>query len=160
MKQFVKSGDLKLENGGYLMADGNPVGNAEFVKAQKSAEYVIKFAELAKGKNFKTTKVDSLADLRMEVMAALSEKEVRFVEMPKMPEQSLTKQLTSEAMAFVGFHENTEKTAKINQFLQQYSVMLDFETHGLFFDQEIVKLNEIYTVQQVVDAVTSCIELL
>lgn len=160
MKQFVKSTDLKIENGGYLLANGNPVGHAEFQKAQLAAEYVCKFAELAKGKNFKHTKVDSLADLRSEVMAALSQKNIQFVEAPTPVERPLTKQLTAEAMAFIGFQDNVQTTSKVNEFMQQFAVLHDFEQNGLYFDQEIVRLNKIYTVKEITDAVMSCIELL
>lgn len=160
MKQFVKSTDLKIENGGYLLANGNPVGHAEFVKAQQSAEYVVKFAELAKGKNFKQVKVDSLDELRSEVMAALSQKSIEFIEAPAPVERPLTKQLTAEAMAFIGFQDDVQKTSKVNEFMQQFAVLHDFEQNGLYFDQEIVRLNRIYTVKEITDAVMSCIDLL
>lgn len=160
MKQFVKSTDLEVKNGGYLTANGNPVGHPEFVKAQQAAEYVVKFAELAKGKNFKSVKVDSLADLRSEVMAALSQKSIQFVAAPTPVERPLTQQLTAEAMAFIGFQDNVQTTSKVNEFMQQFAVLHDFEQNGLYFDQEIVRLTKIYTVKEITDAVMSCIELL
>ena len=44
--------------------------------------------------------------------------------------------------------------------MQQFKTLQDFETVGLFFDQGIVKLNKIYTVEEILNAVTETIELL
>lgn len=160
MKQFVKNTELELKNGNHLFVGDNPVTNEEFVQCQRQAEYIVKFAELAKGKSFKDIKAYDLGKLRMEVMDALSEKDVLFVEKPSSVEQPLTKKLADEAMAFMNFQENSNKVDQINIFMQQFKVLRDFETVGLFFDQGIVKLNKIYTVDEVLSAVKETIELL
>lgn len=160
MKTFLTQDKVELKNGNHLFHGENPVTNAEFVQAQQQAEYVIKFAELAKGKSFKDVKGYSLSQLRMDVMEALSEKDEVFVEKPTAVDQSLTKKLAEEAMNFMNFQENSNKVDQVNAFMQKFKVLRDFETVGLFFDQGIVKLNKIYTVKEVLDAVNSCTELL
>jgi len=160
MKTFLTQDKVELKNGNHLFHGENPVTNAEFVQAQKQAEYVIKFAELAKGKSFKDVKGYSLSQLRMDVMEALSEKNEVFVEKPTAVDQPLTKKLAEEAMSFMNFQENSNRADQVNAFMQKFKVLRDFETVGLFFDQGIVKLNKIYTVKEVLDAVNSCIELL
>ena len=160
MKTFLTQDKVELKNGNHLFNGENPVTNAEFVKAQQAAEYVIKFAELAKGKSFKDVKAYSLAQLRMEVMESLAQKDEVFVQKPTAVDQPLTKQLAEEALSFINFKENSAKTDQINAFMQQFKVLREFSEVGLFFDQGIVKLNKLYTVKEVLEAVTSCIELL
>jgi len=160
MKQFIKNTELELKNGNHLFVGENPVTNEEFVKCQKQAEYIITFAKLAKSKNFKDVKAYSLGQLRSEVMEALEEKDVKFVERPEKVDQTLTNKLTEEALSFINFKENCDKVDQINAFMQQFKVLRDFETVGLFFDQGIVKLNKIYTVEEILSAVTETIELL
>jgi len=160
-KQFVKNSELSLENGGYLTFKGNPVNNSAFVVAQQRAEYVVTYAKLAKGKNFVTHKADSLINLQNEVNAELNKnKPTTFISTPTLIEIPFTTQLKVEAYAFMNFQDNILKTDKINQFLQEFVVLADYEQFGLFFEEDIVKLNKIYTLQEVIEAVTEVIDLL
>lgn len=160
-KQFLKNGQVELQNGGYLSTkDGNPVSNAEYVKAQQHAEYVVTFATLAKGKDFVGKRADSLVDLQNEVSKALAAKKKVFVAKPTAIEKTLTKQLQNEAMAFMNFEENSSKVDKVNNFLQQFAVLDEFEIFGLFFESDIVKLNKLYTMAEVVTSVQEVIDLL
>ena len=63
-------------------------------------------------------------------------------------------------MAFMKFTESSSKVEKINSFLQQFAILNEFENYGLFFEEDIVKLNKIYTMAAVIAAVTETIELL
>lgn len=160
-KQFLNSKQVQLLNGGYLSSmEGNPVYNEQFVKAQKHAEYVVTFATLAKGKDFTGKKADSLSDLEAEVKALLATKQKTFVSKPTEVKKPLTAQLAEEAMAFMTFQENSTKVDKINEFLQQFTVLAEFEEFGLFFESDIVKLNKIYTMEEVTKAVSEVIDLL
>ena len=160
MSTFLKKAELTLENGGYLTSkDGKPVGNAAFNAAQKHAEYVVTLAKAAEGKNFKTTKSDSISDLMNEVKKQLNSTEVvEFVKAPKKKARPTTEALKKEALSFIDFEKESETTAKINAFLQQFNVINEFETFGLFFNSEISKLNKIYTIKEITSAVTSMIE--
>ena len=68
MKTFVKKEQLEIKNGGYLLFDGKPVNNNEFVEAQKEAEYIITFTKIAKTKNFKSIKIDNIDDLEKVIL--------------------------------------------------------------------------------------------
>lgn len=162
MKEFLKKGEVQLINGGYLSnKEGKPVNNYEFVDAQLHAEYIITFAEMAKGKDFKGKKADTVQDLREEVQAALSKKNpVTYVPKPTEVVRPVTDSLAKEALAFMDYADSMSKAEKINQFMQQFNILNDFEQFGLFFDQDIVKLNNIYTVEQIKEAVISTINLL
>lgn len=160
MKQFLKK--VQLINGGYLSnGEKKPVFNAAFVKAQQHAEYVVKFAELAKGKDFKGKEADSVDSLKQEVLEYFNKsKTVAFVEKPEKVKQPTTDKLAKEALAFIEFTENSSKTDKINSFLQQFKVLSEFEEFGLFFEEDIVKLDKLYTMKEVITAVTETIDLL
>ena len=162
MKTFLKNGEVELINGGYLSdKDGKPVNHEGFVTAQKHAEYIIAFAKAAKGKNFKASKVDSIDAVKAEVLAAISKTEiVKYVEGPSKVARPTTDKLAKEALAFMDFGAETTKVDKINKFLVAFNDLNEFETHGLFFDQGIVKLNGLYTMKQVVAAVSETIDLL
>lgn len=160
-KQFLKAGEVQLVNGGYLSNKGEqPVYNEAFVNAQNHAEYVITFAKMAKGKNFKEVKADNLDDLKREVADLLNkDKKVTFVEKPSGIKRPTTDALAKEALSFMDFQKDSSKADKINDFMQQFKILQEFESFGLFFEEEIVKLNKIYSVAEVLAAVTETIEL-
>lgn len=162
-KQFLKNGQVTLVNGGYLTKtdeNNTPVFNADYVIAQQHAEYIVTFAQLAKGKDFVGKKADTLADLEKEVTAALQTKKKVFVAKPTAIEKSLTNQLAQEALAFMNFEKDSNKVDKVNNFLQQFTVLSEFEEFGLFFEEGIVKLNKLYTMEEVVSSVQEVIDLL
>ena len=161
-KFFVKNGELALVNGGYLVIKKTetPVFNEDFVAVQKHAEWVVTFAEKAKGKDFIGKQADSIADVKAEVLKVLSNSTVEYVKAPKEVKRELTDKLQEEALAFIKFHGETSKTEKINKFLQQFNTLNDFENFGLYFDDsQIVKLNKIYSMKDIINSVTQIIDL-
>lgn len=164
MKKFLNNTQVEVNAAGFVTVKGakevTPVTNVDFIAAQKRAEYVITFANLAKGKDFEGKKADSLADLQAEVANALTQKDKKFVSAPKKVAKKLTKQLADEALAFMKFEEDTTKVEKVNKFLQEFTIISEFEEFGLFFDEGIVKLNKIYTMKEIIKAVESTINLL
>lgn len=161
-KQFLKKDQLQLINGGYLSnKENSPVFNQEFYTAQQHAEYIITFAEMAKDKDFVGKKADSIEGLKTEVLEFLNKnKSITFVENPKEVKKPTHEKLASEALAFVNFQESSNKVDKMNNFLQQFKILKEFEDFGLFFEEEIVKLNHIYTMKDVIEAVTKVIDFL
>lgn len=161
-KFFVKKSDLALINGGYLVTGKNetPVFNEKFISVQKHAEWVITFAEKAKGKDFVGKQADSIADVEAEVLKALSGSEIQYVAAPKSVKRELTEKLQKEALDFINNDKETLKTVKINKFLQQFNTIKEFEDFGLYFEEDICKLNKIYSIEEIVAAVTLIIDLL
>ena len=161
-KLFVKQEDLKLVNGGYVATGENdtPVSNIKFWQAQKNAEWVITFAKLAKGKDFVGKQAYSISDLKQEVSDALKEKDIKYIEIPDKPKASLTNKLKKEALSFVQYNKEVENNKKVNEFLQRFNIINEFEEFGLFFEQAICKLNKIYTMKDITTAVKSVINLL
>ena len=161
-KIFVKKEELTLVNGGYVVTGKNetPVYNEQFITVQKHAEWVVTFAEKAKGKDFVGKQADSIADVKAEVIKALSSKGVEYIKAPKKVKQDLTEKLQEEALAFIGYQEDVTKNEKVNNFLNKFNSIAEWEDFGLFFESDIVKLNKIYTMKEIIEAVTSVIDLL
>lgn len=160
-KVFLKQDQVNLINGGYLTNGETPIYNEKFVNAQIHAEYVITFAAMAKDKDFVGKEVDSLDKFKNEVLETLYSKKVKeHVKGPKKPENTLHEKLKSEALDFIKFQEGTSNAEKVNNFLSKFDVIAEFEEFGLFFEQDIVKLNKIYTMKEIVKAVESVINLL
>lgn len=164
MKEFLSSKEVVIANGGYLFntakPKAQPVTNEAFVVAQQQAEFVIKFAEMAKGKNFKTVKGEDLSAFTLSVYNSLQEKDVEYVSVPEPKKGKTQTALANEALKYITDTEGQTTAIKVNAYLQQFNVLRDFEAHGLFFEQGVSKLNKIYTVKEVTQAVTSVIDLL
>jgi len=164
MKQFIKIGELKLVGSGYLTnSKEEPVTNEAFVREQKHAEYVIVLAEKAKGKDFKGKEADSMQTLRNEVYELLNGNKVKaYIAVPEKPKATMGDKLKEEALAFIGYQTNTEKTEKVNKFLNNFNSISEYEEFGLYFSQpdQPVKLNKIYTISDIVEATKSVIDLL
>lgn len=161
-KVFVKKEELGLINGGYVVkiADETPIFNEAFIATQKHAEWVVTFAEKAKGKDFIGKKADSIDDVMNETSKALADKKIQYVTPPEAVKNTLTDKLQAEALAFINHGKETSKVDKINLFLQQFNTIQEFEEFGLYFEKDICKLNKIYTMKEIIAAVTSVIDLL
>ena len=162
-KVFVKQEELSLVNGGYLVSgkDSTPVSNEEFVIAQKHAEYIISLAAATKGKDFVGKAPENLADIVSKVKEALYNKNItEFVKKPAKVKFPIGDQLKAEALAFIKGKTDSSNVDAINDFLIQFEVINEFEEFGLFFNQDIVKLNRIYTMKEIIDAVKAVINLI
>jgi hypothetical protein len=161
-KKFLTSKEVFVVKGYLSSSKDNvqPIGNSEFIKAQQAAEYIVTFAEMAKNKDFKGKEADNLAIFKLEVEEALSKKGMEYIKAPKKVVKKLTKQLADEALAFINYEEKVEETKKVNDFLQRFNIINEFEEIGLFWEEEIVKIDKIYTIKEITEAVQSCINLL
>ena len=99
------------------------------------------------------------ADVKAEVLKALSGSDIQYVTAPKGVKRELTEKLQKEALDFINNDKETLKTVKINKFLQQFNTIKEFEDFGLYFEEDICKLNKIYTIEEIVEAVTLIIDL-
>jgi hypothetical protein len=161
MSKFLESKEVFVVKG-YLSSSKDkvqPICNQEFVKAQQDAEFIISFAKKAKGKDFTGKTPDSFVDLLVETASELSQKNTKYVTTPKKVEKKLSNQLKEEALAFIKYEEESSKIDKVNNYLQRYNVISEFEEIGLFFEDDICKLNKIYTMKEIVDAAKVFIEI-
>jgi len=160
MTQFLKSSEVSVKNGGYLFNNnGQPVSNKEFEEIQRRAEFIVTFNQKLKGKDLVGKKPENIQDIKNEVLRELSKSNnVQFLSKPEKVDRPLTDQLTSEALDFIKFQDDSSKTDKINQFLQPFKVLKQFQEFGLFFENGIAELNKIYTLEEVIDSVTDIID--
>jgi len=160
-KTFVKKEELSLQNGGYVVTGKNqtPVFNYDFIAAQKHAEWVVTFAEKAKGKDFVGKEPYTIEQVKADVKKALAVSDFKYVAVPEKVERELTNKLQEEALAFIKYHGEVSKVDRINEFLQQFNTIQEFEEFGLYFEEDICKLNKIYTIAEIVTAVKEVIDL-
>lgn len=153
--EFIKKSDLKLENGGYLFnSKGEPVSNEQFVNAQRRAHYLVKLAEATKGKDYVGKKADSFVDTVNSVVKAInSEEVVEYVGKVSEPKMELKDKLAEEALAWIKFDKDSSKAKRVNEAMQQFNVIKQFEDFGCFFSSGVVKLDAIYTIDQILKAV-------
>jgi hypothetical protein len=154
--EFLKSTDLALNPAGYLVGkkSGKPVNHEVFVRQQKAAEYVVKLSEAIKDKNFKCGKVDDLEQIKAEVMAAINAKNTKsYVADPKKPVSKANEELVKYALDFVEYEKTKSDIEKINQLMAQFDVVDAIETVGDYFSEGLCKLNAIYTIDQILEAV-------
>jgi len=163
MNKLLKLENLQLDAAGYLTdLDGNTVNQKEFVEQQKLANFYVELAKRIKDKNFKPTEiVESFKDIHDRLVLQLKQNEkVTYVTPPVKPEMSIVNQLTEEAMAFVNYTENTEKTYKINQEMQRFNKIHQVGNVGERFTDDVVLLNipKLYTIAEILEAVTIVVE--
>ena len=96
-------------------------------------------------------KVDALKDAK---------KTTTFVEDVKLPKQTLQSKLHKEAMEFMNAATENEKIAALNKSLQEFEAIKDFEDFGLYFQESIVKLEKIYTLEETIEIVKKSMEIL
>ncbi len=164
MKEFLSSKEVVVANGGYLFntatPKAQPVTNEAFIVAQQAAEFAVTFANMSKGKNFKTVKGVDLSAFTLSVFNSLQEKDAEYVSVPEPKKGKTQVSLANEALKYITDTEGKTTAIKVNAYLQQFNVLRDFEAHGLFFEQGVSKLNKIYTVEEITKAVTSVIDLI
>lgn len=154
---FVKKSELKLVNGGYLVSTNNetPVFHAEFVQLQKEAHYLVSLANAVSVADFQGKKAASFNDIVQSVTTILNNERRTFVESPKAVATPTIDKLQKEALAWLGNQQNEQKTEKLNRILQKFNAIAEFEEFGLYFStDEIVKLQALYSLEQIVEAVT------
>jgi hypothetical protein len=163
MTQFLKSTEVTVKNGGYLFSKAEkPVRNEEFENIQRHAEYIITLSEKLEGKDLKGSKPVNIQDIKNEVIKALNkDKTIEFIALPSKVKLELGDQLKEEALAFLNNQDEISKTEKINDFLQKFKILKQYEEFGLFFEDGIsVRLTKIYTLEEVVGAVKRVISYL
>jgi len=155
--KFLKQSQIELTPSGHLSVSGgemNPISHEGFVAAQTQAHYLVTLASNLKGKTFKAPKVDNFNDIVTETVNQINSADVvKYATEPTKPEMKLKNQLAEEAMAWINFNKDSSETDKVNQAMQQFNVLKDFEEFGLFFSEGIVRLNKIYTIAEILEAV-------
>lgn len=153
--EFLTAKQLELNAAGYLISKDSkkPVNHVDFVKQQQSAEYIVKFAEAIKDKNFTASKVDNLQAIKASVMAAINDTAKSYVSAPSKPTSKVKDELVKYALDFVNYEDSKVEASKINEIMNEFNKIDDVESVGDYFSEGVVKLNAIYSIKQILTAV-------
>ena len=66
----------------------------------------------------------------------------------------MSDKLKAEALNWMNNQKVDEKNTKINAIMQKFNVISDFEAFGLYFSDGLAQLNKIYTIDEIVEAVS------
>lgn len=154
-KMFVKKDQLSLKNGGYLVIGENetPVTNEEFVKAQVECHYLISLAAKVKVADFTVKTPTTFEAIVAGVKADLNNESRVYVIAPETVATPVTDSLKSEALLWLKSQSEGTKAEKLNKILSKFDVLAEFNDYGLFFQDGIIKLKKIYSIDEVVEAV-------
>jgi len=158
--EFLKQSELSLNPANYLVANGKPVNHTAFVMQQRNAEYIVKLAEAVKGKTFKASKLDDLQAIKAQVKASLNQDKREYVGAPVKPTSKVNDEMVEFALNFAKFEDEKGKVAQINEFMQQFNAIQDVESVGDYFSEGVVKLNKLYTIAEILEAVKTNVEVL
>lgn len=153
---FLKLSEVTLNPAGYLVATetNKPVNHKEFAEQQKRAHYVCLLAEAIKDKNFKAVKVDDLDAIAKQVQADIDAKDVtNYVAAPEKPTSKVQEELVQFALDFASYGDKKEQADKINTFMQTFNAINNTEQFGEYFNEGLVKLNKIYSISEILEAV-------
>jgi len=156
--RFLKKDELALINGGYLVTGETqtPVNHTEFVKLQLEAHYLVNLANTVRATDFEVKEPVTFESVVQKVKAKLADETRTFVAKPTAPERKITDDLAKEALNWLDFKKGESKTDKINRIMQKFNVIAEFEEFGLYFTEDnIVKLTELYSLAQIVEAITT-----
>jgi hypothetical protein len=161
MTAFIKKSELSLLNGGYLMSNNQPVTNNEFVKAQRKVHFYNKLAENVVGKNFKNNPIESFESIYAKTLAEInSTKKIELVKKVNV-EMPLGDELIKEAKSWEESQVYNNKADKINTIItEEFSSIVDFEEFGLFFESGIVKLERIYTIEEIANYLSIIVDFI
>jgi enolase len=154
--EFLKSNDVSLNPAGYLVSTltSKPVNHKEFVEQQKTAHYIVKLSEAVVGKNFKATKVDDFDAIARQVQADINAADVKnYVTAPSKPTSKVNDEIVQFALDYAAYGDEKEKVERINTFMQKFNAINAIEEVGDYFQEGLVKLNKIYTIAEVLEAV-------
>jgi MinD superfamily P-loop ATPase len=161
--EFLTNQNLSLNKAGYLVSTESkkPVTHVEFVNQQKAAHYLVSLAEAIKDKNFVIGQIDNYAAIKAEVVKSINEATVvQYATAPAEPTSKVLDELIKYATDFDSYHDTKVSVSKINEFMNQFNKINDVEQVGDYFSEGLVKLNKIYTIEEILAAVKIQVEKL
>lgn len=161
--EFLKLDGLALNPAGYLVGKKSekPVNHPTFVAEQQAAEFLVKLAEATKGKKFKSDKLDDLNAIKAEVRAAISAKAIKqFVAAPTKPVSKANDEMVQFALDFANFKTEEGKVAELNKMMAEFSTIDGVESVGDYFSEGLVKLNGLYSTEEILAAVKATTEII
>ena len=160
--EFLKLTDVKLNEAGYLVSvkTDKPVNNEAFVRAQNEAHLFVSIANECKGKKFKADTVSVFASIVDKVKKSLSEEAVyEYETAPKKPDLSIADKIAAEGVAFTEFEGKQSRASKVNKLLAQFEAIRKTEQVGEYFEEGVVNLKKLYSIDDLVTAARIIVDI-
>ena len=160
--EFLKLVDVKLNEAGYLVSvkTDKPVNNEAFVNAQNEAHLFVSIANECKGKKFKAAEVSVFASIVDKVKKSLSEEAIyEYETAPKKPDLSIADKIAAEGVAFAEFEGKQSKASKVNKLLAQFEAIRKTEQVGEYFEEGVVNLKKLYSIDDLVTAARIIVDI-
>ena len=153
--QFLKSNEIQLVKGYLVNKEEVPVFNQTFARLQIDAEEVIELVKELKGKDLSGRPETSISKVLSDVRNKIEKRTTRdyrtSVESPISP---VTDSLKNEALEWIGHQHKVEAQDYINKDMQHFNYLVQFEEIGLHFDPGTIRLNKLYTIKEILEAIT------
>lgn len=156
--KFLKNNELELVNGGYLVStEGQtPVNHDEFVTLQKEAHYLVSLADKVRATDFEVKEAITFDSVVREVTEKLNDEKRVYVEKATAQATPTLDALQKEALAWLVNKKDEGKTEKLNRIMQKFNVIAEFTEFDLYFSTDkIVKLQALYSLEEILEAVTT-----
>ena len=161
--EFLKLVDVKLNEAGYLVSTqtNKPVNNVGFVNAQKEAHLFVSIAKECEGKVFKASEVVSVfSDIIEKVKNSVSTEAVyEYEAAPKKPTNSILDKITAAGVEFTEFESKKDKAAKVNKLMVQFEAIRKTEQLGEYFEEGVVNLKKLYSIDDLVTAAKFIVDI-
>lgn len=160
--KFLKLVDVKLNEAGYLVSvkTDKPVNNEAFVNAQNEAHLFVSIANECKGKKFKADEVSVFSSIVDKVKKSLSEEAVyEYEAAPKKPTNSILDKIAAAGVEFTEFEGKQDKTAKLNKLMVQFEAIRKTEQVGEYFEEGVVNLKKLYSIDDLVTAAKIIVDI-
>jgi hypothetical protein len=155
---FIKKDNIEIINGGYVVQKETqaPIYHKDFIDRQIEAHALVVLSNKVQGADFIGKPPVSFAEIQIEVSREIRNETKRtYVSTPIEPESTIRSTMAKEAMDWLKFDKDKTASEKVNQEMQKFNIIQEFEEFGLYFNTEnIVKLNKIYTIEEITKAIT------
>ena len=103
--------------------------------------------------------MDSLDAIMTEVRNSISAStKVSYISSPTKPTSSVNEEMVNFALNFAKYEDEKIQAEKLNEIMQQFNKINDLEKIGDFFQEGLVKLNKVYSIAEIQEAVVSYAE--
>ena len=160
--EFLKLVDVKLNEAGYLVSvkTDKPVNNEAFVNAQNEAHLFVSIANECKGKKVKADAVSVFTSIVDKVKKSLSEEAVyEYETASKKPAFTISDKIAAEGVAFAEFEGKQSKASKVNKLLAQFEAIRKTEQVGEYFEEGVVNLKKLYSIDDLVTAARIIVDI-
>lgn len=145
--KFLRKNQVELQKNYLFEKNGNPVANKELKVLFEKIEQMEKLATKVKNNNFAKTK--TFKDLILELESEKNENNVKYFNSVENITLELTNKLAEESFLWAKNQRENEFIDVLNNAMQNFNKLNEFEEIGLYFEEGMMKINKFYTIEDV-----------